>query len=168
MAVGTLNVPGTRNAIRALLHDDEAGKYSNLDSILLWKDGRLGFEMYNRRARVNGPHYAMSITKTLTSITLARAILRDPSILILDEATSAIDASSEDKIHEVLQDFVCDRTVLMITHSMAPGVLELVTRVVVMDNGRIIATGRHEDLLQSCPIYRQAYYSRIHVDTDAA
>ena len=101
-------------------------------------------------------------------VTLARAILRDPSILILDEATSAIDASSEDKIHEVLQDFVCDRTVLMITHSMAPGVLELVTRVVVMDNGRIIATGRHEDLLQSCPVYRQAYYSRIHVDTDAA
>ena len=68
----------------------------------------------------------------------------------------------------MLQDFVCDRTVLMITHSMAPGVLELVTRVAVMDNGRIIATGRHEDLLQSCPIYRQAYYSRIHVDTDAA
>ena len=74
LAVGTLNVPGTRNAIRALLHDDEAGKYSNLDSILLWKDGRLVFEMYNRRGRVNGPHYAMSITKTLTSITLARAI----------------------------------------------------------------------------------------------
>ena len=101
-------------------------------------------------------------------VTLARAILRDPAILILDEATSAIDASSEDKIHEVLQEFVCDRTVLMITHSMPPGVLKLVTRVAVMDNGRIIATGRHEDLLQSCPIYRQAYYARIHVNTDAA
>ena len=74
LPVGTLNVPGTSNAIRALLQDDEAGKYSNLDSILLWKDGRLVFEMYNRRGRVNGPHYAMSITKTLTSITLARAI----------------------------------------------------------------------------------------------
>ena len=101
-------------------------------------------------------------------ITLARAILRDPAILILDEATSAIDASSEDKIHEVLRQFVRNRTVLMITHSLAPSVLELVTRVVVMDSGRIIATGRHEELLQSCPIYRQAFYSRIHVDTDAA
>ena len=101
-------------------------------------------------------------------VTLARAILRDPAILILDEATSAIDAISEDKILEVLGAFVKDRTVLMITHSLAPSVLELVTRVVVMDSGRIIATGRHEELLQSCPTYRQAYYSRIHVDSDAA
>ncbi|MCP4849441.1 MAG: serine hydrolase [Verrucomicrobiaceae bacterium] len=74
LQVGTLNVPGTGEAIKALIADDKAGKYSNLDSILLWKDGRLIFEMYNRRGRVNGPHYAMSITKTLTSITLARAI----------------------------------------------------------------------------------------------
>jgi CubicO group peptidase (beta-lactamase class C family) len=74
LQVGALNVPGTREAIKALLADDRAGKYSNLDSILLWKDGRLIFEMYNRRGRVDGPHYAMSITKTLTSITLARAI----------------------------------------------------------------------------------------------
>ncbi len=101
-------------------------------------------------------------------ITLARAILRDPAILILDEATSAIDATSEDKILEVLAGFVQGRTVLMITHSLAPSVLKLVTRVIVMDSGRIIATGRHEDLLQSCPTYRQAYYSRIHVDSDAA
>ena len=76
MRVGTLEVPGTVRALKALLSDDEAGKYSNLDSILLWKDGRLIFEMYNRRGRVDGPHYAMSITKTLTSITLARAIQR--------------------------------------------------------------------------------------------
>ena len=101
-------------------------------------------------------------------VTLARAILRDPAILLLDEATSAIDATSEDKILGVLAEFAQGRTVLMITHSLAPSVLELVTRVIVMDSGRIIATGRHEDLLQSCPTYRQAFYSRIHVDSDAA
>ena len=64
--------------------------------------------------------------------------------------------------------FAVHDTVLMITHSLAPSVLELVTRVVVMDSGRIIATGRHDELLQSCPVYRQAFYSRIHVDADAA
>jgi CubicO group peptidase (beta-lactamase class C family) len=74
LKVGSLDLPGTQEAINALLADDLAGKYSNLDSILLWHDGRLIFEMYNRRGRVDGPHYAMSITKTLTSITLARAI----------------------------------------------------------------------------------------------
>lgn len=72
--VGTLDVPGTDEAVRALVADDKAGRYSNLDSILIWKDGKLLFEMYSRRGRVDAPHYAMSVTKTLTSVTLARAM----------------------------------------------------------------------------------------------
>ncbi|MDB4520443.1 hypothetical protein N9118_12930 [Akkermansiaceae bacterium] len=72
--MGTLNLPDTEEDIKALLADDKAGKYSNLDSSILWQDGRLIFEMSNRRGRVDGPHYAMSITQTLTSITLARTI----------------------------------------------------------------------------------------------
>lgn len=72
--VGTLDLPGTTEAVEALIADDRAGKYQNLDSLLLWKDGKLLFEMYNRGGRVDGPHYAMSVTKTLTSVTLARAI----------------------------------------------------------------------------------------------
>ena len=74
LKVGTLNLPGTKKAVKALVADDKAGKYSNLDSVLLWRDGKLIFEMYNRRGRVDAPHYTMSITKTLTSVTLARAI----------------------------------------------------------------------------------------------
>jgi len=74
LQVGTLDLPGTKAAIESLVADDKAGKYQNLDSLLLWKDGKLLFEMYNRRGRVDAPHYAMSITKTLTSVTLARAI----------------------------------------------------------------------------------------------
>ena len=72
--MGTLNLPDTEEDIKALLADDKAGKYSNLDSSILWQDGRLIFELSNRRGRVDGPHYAMSITQTLTSITLARTI----------------------------------------------------------------------------------------------
>jgi len=74
LQVGTLNRPGTQEAVAALIADDKAGKYSNLDSILLWKDGELVFEYYNRHGYVDAPHYLMSITKTLTSVTLARAI----------------------------------------------------------------------------------------------
>ncbi|MFP6621102.1 MAG: serine hydrolase [Pirellulaceae bacterium] len=74
LQVGTLDVPGTRKAVAALVAADAAGKYASLDSLLLWKDGKLLFEMYNRGGRVDAPHYAMSVTKTLTSVTLARAI----------------------------------------------------------------------------------------------
>ncbi len=74
LQVGTLDLPGTKEAVEALIADDQAGKYYNLDSILIWKDGKLLFEMYNRRGRVDAPHYAMSITKTMTSVILARAM----------------------------------------------------------------------------------------------
>ena len=74
LQVGRLDAPGAEKAIQALLKNDRAGKFANLDSLLLWKDGKLIFEMYCRRGRVDGPHYVMSVTKTMTSVTLARAI----------------------------------------------------------------------------------------------
>ncbi len=74
LEVGRLDALGADEAIQALVKNDQAGKFANLDSLLLWKDGKLIFEMYNRRGRVDGPHYAMSVTKTMTSVTLARAI----------------------------------------------------------------------------------------------
>jgi CubicO group peptidase (beta-lactamase class C family) len=74
LEVGSLDTPGAKEAIKSLVKNDQAGKFANLDSLLLWKDGKLIFEMYNRRGRVDGPHYAMSVTKTMTSVTLARAI----------------------------------------------------------------------------------------------
>lgn len=87
-------------------------------------------------------------------IALARAIVRDPSILILDEATSAVDAQSEDLINGVLKKFAVGRTVFIITHVLSETFLDLVDRIVVMDQGQIIATGSHDDLLKSCQIYR--------------
>ncbi len=74
LKVGRLDVPGAAAAVAAFVAADAAGEYANLDSLLLWHDGKLLFEYYNRRGRVNGPHYAMSITKTLTSVTLGRAM----------------------------------------------------------------------------------------------
>ena len=74
LEVGKLNHPLTNSAVQSLINADQAGNYQALDSILIWKDGKLVFEMYNRHGRVDAPHYAMSVTKTLTSLTLARAI----------------------------------------------------------------------------------------------
>ena len=77
-------------------------------------------------------------------ISLARAILRNPDILILDEATSQIDVESERLIHQVLEKFTRGRTTLMITHR--PSTLQLASRIVVMDAGRIVDSGTFREL----------------------
>ena len=87
-------------------------------------------------------------------IALARAILRDPEILILDEATSAIDHHSEQLIHKALQQFCQNRTVFIISHVLSQTFVDLVTRVVVLDNGVIVGDGTHNELLGTCDRYR--------------
>jgi ATP-binding cassette, subfamily B, bacterial MsbA len=88
-------------------------------------------------------------------ILLARAILRDPPFLILDEATSQIDLESEQLIHKVLEQFIGGRTTLMITHRMSS--IALADRIVVMDAGRIIDSGTHEQLLGRCDLYTRLH-----------
>jgi len=93
-------------------------------------------------------------------IALARAILRNPAILILDEATSQVDLESEQAIQQVLEKFTQGRTTILITHRLA--VLALANRIVVMEEGRVLDVGRHEELLARCALYRRLY--QIHFD----
>lgn len=88
-------------------------------------------------------------------VALARAILRDPAIILLDEATSQVDLESERAIQRVLEEFIRNRTAVIITHRTA--VLSLADRIVVMQAGRIQETGTHEELLGRCPLYRRLY-----------
>ncbi len=86
-------------------------------------------------------------------LAIARAIMRDPSILILDEATSQIDAESEAHINAALDEFCHGRTALVIAHRLST-VLHA-DRIVVMDAGRIIDVGTHDQLLARCDLYRR-------------
>ncbi len=90
-------------------------------------------------------------------IAIARAILRDPRILILDEATSMIDSGSEEKIAEAIAEFVGKshggRTCLIVAHRLST--VRNADRIVVMDAGRIADQGTHEELLARCEVYRQ-------------
>jgi len=86
-------------------------------------------------------------------LAIARAILRDPAILILDEATSQIDASSEDHINDALAEFCQGRTAIIVAHRLAT-VLNA-DWIVVMDQGRIVDRGTHAELLDRCELYQE-------------
>jgi ATP-binding cassette subfamily B protein len=86
-------------------------------------------------------------------IAIARAILADPRVLILDDATSAVDPTKEHEIRDALTDVMRGRTTIVIAHR--PATIALADRVVLLDAGRVAAEGRHESLLATDERYRQ-------------
>jgi len=95
----------------------------------------------------------------LQRIVIARAILKDPAILIFDEATSQVDADSEAKIHIAIEEVMRQRTTIIIAHRFSTVISADI--IAVMDNGQIIAQGRHEQLIQSCPLYQSLYETQL-------
>ncbi|MBI3616255.1 MAG: ABC transporter ATP-binding protein [Candidatus Omnitrophica bacterium] len=92
-------------------------------------------------------------------IAIARALLKDPPILILDEATSQLDSESEALVQEALERLMNGRTVFLISHRLST--IRNVDRIIVLDQGRVAEVGRHEDLLQESPVYRRLYEFQV-------
>ena len=88
-------------------------------------------------------------------LAIARAILRDPPLLILDEATSALDSESERIVQLALANLLKNRTALVIAHRLST--IQHADRIVVLDRGAIVETGSHEELLR-----RGGVYHRLH------
>jgi ATP-binding cassette subfamily B protein len=86
-------------------------------------------------------------------IALARAILNDPEILLLDEATSALDTESEYQVQQALHELMQNRTTIIIAHRLST--ILHADNIAVMDNGQLIATGTHQELMQSCQLYQR-------------
>jgi ATP-binding cassette, subfamily B, bacterial MsbA len=95
----------------------------------------------------------------LQRIVIARAILKNPAILIFDEATSQVDADSEAKIHKAIEEVMRGRTSFIIAHRFSTVVSADV--IVVMDNGQIIAQGKHEQLIKTCRLYQSLYETQL-------
>ena len=92
-------------------------------------------------------------------IAIARAVLRDPSILILDEATSQIDAESEVQINGAIEEFGRLRTVIVVAHRLST--MLAADRIVVMNEGRVIDSGTHAQLLERCDVYGRLARAQI-------
>jgi len=92
-------------------------------------------------------------------IALARVILRDPAIVLLDEATSQIDLESEQAIRKALEEFIEGRTVVLVTHR--PAILALADQIVVLQDGRIADQGSHQELLERCGLYQRLYQAQF-------
>ncbi len=88
-------------------------------------------------------------------ITIARAILKDPALLILDEATSALDTESERIVQQALENLMRQRTSIVIAHRLST--ILSADRIVVLDQGSIISQGSHEQLLYKCSLYKKLY-----------
>jgi len=86
-------------------------------------------------------------------IAIARALIRDPRILILDDATSSVDATTEARIGEALREVMRGRTTFVIAHRMST--IALADEVVVLEDGQVAARGTHAELLESSPLYRE-------------
>jgi ATP-binding cassette subfamily B protein len=86
-------------------------------------------------------------------IGIARAVLADPRILILDDATSSVDASTEQEIKLALREVMAGRTTFVIAHRLST--ITLADEIVVLEDGRIAARGDHEELLERSPLYRE-------------
>lgn len=128
-------------AQRALIHDFIMTLPQQYDTLIGESGGRLSGGQRQRMA-------------------IARAILRDPAILILDEATSQIDSESESLITRALTQFMAGRTTFVIAHRLSTVVHA--DMIVVMNAGRIADIGRHDELLQRCDIYQTLCRTQFH------
>jgi len=88
-------------------------------------------------------------------IAIARAFLRNASILILDEATSALDSKSEKKIQQAIEELVTGKTVLIIAHRFST--IKMATQILVFEEGEIIDSGTHSELSERCDLYKKLY-----------
>jgi len=136
---------GSERATRKLV--EEAAGAANADEFILGLSE--GYETFigDRGAKLSGGQRQR--------IAIARALLKDPKILILDEATSALDSESEISVQQALERLMKNRTTLVIAHRLST--VQNADRIVVLEKGTVVQEGSHEDLIRQEGVYKKLY-----------
>jgi ATP-binding cassette subfamily B protein len=163
-----LRLPELRRSV-GVVFEDTLLFYDTVSANIAFAKPDIEFEVVQRAAKLAGAHefimqlpdqYNTSLGERGYSlsggqrqrIAIARAIVADPRVLVLDDATSAVDPTKEHEIRDALATVMRGRTTLVIAHR--PATIELADRVVLLDNGVISATGSHHELLETNEKYR--------------
>jgi ATP-binding cassette subfamily B protein len=139
-----LGQKATREAIEAAARDAQAHNF-----IMSFKDG-YETEIGERGVTLSGGQRQR--------IAIARALLTDPRILILDDSTSAIDSATEDEIQKAIRRLLQGRTTLLITHRLSQ--IRWADKILVIKRGELVDQGTHEELMARCETYRRIFIQR--------
>ena len=138
-------IQGNENATDADIA--KAIKSSNLEDLISKLDHGLDTYVGENGVKLSGGEKQR--------LSIARALIKNPDILILDEATASLDSESEKKVHAAIDNLIIDRTVIIIAHRLST--IVNANKILVMDNGKIINVGSHDELLISSEIYKKLY-----------
>jgi subfamily B ATP-binding cassette protein MsbA len=126
---------------------EQAARHAHAHQFILEKPGGYDFTIGERGVRMSGGQRQR--------LAIARAILRNAPILVLDEATSSLDTESERAVQAALEELMEGRTTICIAHRLST--VQKADLIVVLDQGRIVEQGHHKELLQRGGLYRKLY-----------